>query len=130
MAHKTFSDEEIIAALIANGSITAAAKAAGCSPRTIYDRLNDRGFVAAYDSAKLDILRGAVFDLAQATTAAAATLGEIVADKEVNPQTRVLAAQTIFEQSRKTLARLGGDERRQREMRPTTLSEMDIFDKF
>ena len=43
---KAVSNEEIIAALLQHGTVKDAAAAAGTTPRTIYDRMNDREFRA------------------------------------------------------------------------------------
>lgn len=53
------NNEKIIAALIEHGTITAAAKAAGVTPRNIYDKMNDRIFLSQYNAAKNEILRAA-----------------------------------------------------------------------
>ena len=43
---KAISDEQLIAALLANGTIKAAAAAVGLSERAVYDRMNDGDFKA------------------------------------------------------------------------------------
>ena len=53
------SNEKIMAALIACGSVRAAAKAACVSETTIRARLNDTDFRTEYEKAKSEILREA-----------------------------------------------------------------------
>ena len=49
---KKVSDEQLIAALLNNGTLKAAAAAAGVSERTLYDRMNEGDFQALYKAAK------------------------------------------------------------------------------
>ena len=63
MATKATSNEEIIAALLQHGTIKEAAEAIGITPRTIYDRMKSRDFMADYAAAKSDILRSAVVNV-------------------------------------------------------------------
>ena len=80
MAEKAISNEEIIAALLQSGTIKEAARAAGTTPRTIYDRMKDREFRAEYMEAKNDIIRKAVFSINEKLGAAVDTVAEIMAD--------------------------------------------------
>ena len=111
MARKGVSDEQIIAALIQTGSTTKAAEALGISPRTIYDRQQDTGFQDLYKAAKNDIFRGAVYSINQRLGEAVDAVAEIMNDKEVNPATRLQAAQTIINNAAKLSQRLAADER-------------------
>ena len=54
MSKTASNDEQIIAALLQHGTIKEAAAAAGVTPRTIYNRMNDRAFRAQYEAAKND----------------------------------------------------------------------------
>lgn len=107
---KAISDEEIIAALIASGTIAAAAEAAGISPRTIYERMRNREFKAAYRAAKSDLIRSAVFNIDARLTEAIDTIAEIMSDKQANPAIRLQAAQTILNNAQKFADRLKGEE--------------------
>lgn len=109
---KTISDEQIIAALLANGTIQAAAEAVGLSPRTIYDRMNGGDFQALYKAAKADLIRAAVFNLNNQVQAAINTVIEVMQDENNNPAIRLQAAQTILNNAGKFAQRLQTDETR------------------
>ena len=104
------TDEEIIAALIASGTITEAAAKVGISARTIYDRMATKDFKALYHGAKTDIIRAAVLKINKTLTDAIETVSEIMTDKEVNPATRLQAAQTIIGNAAKFSERLQREE--------------------
>ena len=104
------ADEEIIAALIASGTIAEAASKVGLSTRTIYDRMACKDFKALYHGAKTDIVRGAVFKINSKLTEAIETVSELMTDKEVNPAIRLQAAQTIITNAAKFSERLQGEE--------------------
>lgn len=107
---KAISNEEIIAALLQHGTIKDAAAAAGTTPRTIYDRMNDREFRAEYMEAKNDIIRKAVFTINEKLSAAVDAVAEIMTDKDNNPAVRLQAAQTILNNAGKFAERLTHDE--------------------
>ena len=109
------SDEEIIAALINNGTIRAAAAAAGIAERTIYDRMKDRDFRAEYMAAKTDIIRAAVFTINGKLSAAVDTVTEIMQDPNTNNAVRLQAAQVIINNAAKFAQRLQNEERDSRE---------------
>ena len=54
---KAISDEQLIAALLANGTIKAAAAAVGLSERAVYDRMNDGDFKALHGRGYKDCSR-------------------------------------------------------------------------
>lgn len=107
---KAISNEEIIAALLQHGTVKDAAAAAGTTPRTIYDRMNDREFRAEYMEAKNDIIRKAVFTINEKLSAAIDTVADIMTDKDNNPAIRLQAAQTILNNAGKFAERLTHDE--------------------
>lgn len=107
---KAVSDEEIIAALLANGTLRAAAAAAGISERAIYDRMNDGDFQALYKAAKADLIRAAVFNLNRQLQAAIDTVTDVMQNEENNPAIRLQAAQTILNNAGKFSQRLQVDE--------------------
>ena len=107
---KKATDEQIIAALLANGTIQAAADAVGLSPRTIYDRMNSGDFQALYKAAKADLIRAAVFNLNNQVQAAINTVIEVMQDESNNPAIRLQAAQTILNNAGKFAQRLQTDE--------------------
>lgn len=107
---KVISDEQLIAALLSNGTIKAAAAAVGISERSLYDRMNSGEFIALYKSAKADLIRGAVINLNGHIQAAINTVSDIMADKENNPAIRLQAAQTILNNAGKLAQRLTTEE--------------------
>lgn len=111
---KAISNEEIIAALMEHGTVKAAAAAAGTTPRTIYDRMNDREFRTAYAEAKNDIIRRAVFTINERLSDAIDTVSDIMSDPKNNPAIRLQAAQTIINNAGKFADRLTKDERESR----------------
>lgn len=104
------SDEQIIAALLNNGTLKTAAAAAGISERALYGRMNNGTFQALYRAAKADLIRAAVFNLNNQLQEAVNTVAEIMADKENNPAIRLQAAQTILNNAGKFSQRLQVDE--------------------
>lgn len=104
------SGEKIIAALITSGTITQAATQLDISTRTIYDRMTQREFKAAYSAAKSDILRKAVSKLNTRLNEAIDTIAEIMNDKEASAAARLQAAQAIINLSDKFTQRLQDEE--------------------
>lgn len=117
------SNEQLIASLLQHGTIREAAQAAGISTRALYDRMrDDTDFRAEYAAAKNDIVRGAVIRMNESLSAAVTAITEIMNDTDVNPQTRLQAAQTILNSAGKFADRLTRDEREARNI------GKDIFD--
>lgn len=119
------SNEEIIAALLSSGTIQGAAAAVGLAPRTIYDRMADSEFKAAYSAAKSDVLRTALIAANSRLSEAIKTIGEIMSNAQNNPATRLQAAQTIIS----TAARFA-DRLRAEEAPLTNGSEADPFEGY
>ena len=107
---KAISDEQIIAALLDNGTIRAAAQAAGISERTLYDRMNKGEFQALYKAAKADLIRAAVLNINRQLQAAIDTVVEVMQDPDNNAAVRLQAAQTILNNAGKFAQRLQLDE--------------------
>ena len=99
-------DEQIIAALIANNSIQAAAEACGISARTIYDRMGYRDFKAMYSAARADIIRAAVMNMNSRLTEATETIFNIMNDTGNPPATRLAAARVMLDNAAKFMDRL------------------------
>lgn len=99
-------DEQIIAALMANGSIQAAAQACGISPRTIYDRMGYRNFKAVYAAARADIIRQAVLTMNSRLNEATETIYNIMNDKGNPPATRLAAARVMLDNAAKFMDRV------------------------
>ena len=92
------NDEIILSALIAAGSIRAAAKIADVSETTIRTRLNDDDFRQRYEQAKGAILTEACDALSARLTLAVDTLCEVLEDTENAATVRVSAASEILRQ--------------------------------
>lgn len=104
------SDEEIIAALISFPTVKEAAKSLNISTKTIYNRLNDGEVMAAYQSAKADILRGAVMSFSRKLESALNVVAEIMEDQKANPAVRLQAAQTIINNAPRYFEKLAASE--------------------
>lgn len=107
---KKATDEQIIAALLANGTLRAAAAAVGISERTLYDRMNEGDFQALYRAAKADLIRAAVFNINNQLQAAINTVVQVMQDENNNAAVRLQAAQTILNNAGKFAQRLQTDE--------------------
>ena len=107
---KAITDEEIIAALLASGTIRGAAAAVGLSERAIYNRMQAGEFQAVYKAAKADLIRAAVFSINNRLQEAIDTVAEIMRDDTNNPAIRLQAAQTILNNAGKFAQRLQADE--------------------
>ena len=107
---KKATDEQIIAALLANGTLRAAAAAVGISERTLYDRMNKGDFQALYRAAKADLIRAAVFNINSQLQAAINTVVQVMQDENNNAAVRLQAAQTILNNAGKFAQRLQIDE--------------------
>lgn len=125
MSKKTVSDEEIISALLACSTVSEAAKKCGLATRTLYDRMNNKGFQLLYNGAKADILRKAVFLITGKLTEAVEVVSEILSDTSVNPAIRLQAAQTIINSAVKLTDKLQSDEQWNR-----IENSPDMFDMF
>lgn len=110
---RTVSNEKIIAALLSNGTLKAAASAAGISERALYDRMNNSiEFQALYTAAKADLIRTAVWALNSKLQPAIDTVAEIMTDEDNDPAIRLQAAQTILNYEGKFSQRLQAEETR------------------
>ena len=104
------TDGEIVAALIASGTVAEAASKVGLSTRALYDRMLTRDFKALYSGAKTDIVRGAVLCINNKLQEAIETVADIMNDKGTNPAIRLQAAQTIITNAAKFSERLQHEE--------------------
>lgn len=121
---KAVSDEEIIAALMANGTIAKAAAAAGITSRALYDRMGENAFQAQYKAAKAALLRETVFNINAKITTAIKTIADIMQDTETSPAIRLQAAQTILNNAAKFSERLNAQDSTAEEARS---SPFDFF---
>lgn len=90
------SNAQIMAALVACGSVRTAAKAVGCSESTIRTRLADPDFRAQYEKAKSEILLEACDALSARLTSAVDALYRVLDDDSTPATVRVSAADAIL----------------------------------
>lgn len=93
----TPKQNKVLAALLTAPSKTAAAQAAGISPRTLRAYLADPAFHQAYQQAFAGLVEDATRIAQQATAPALSTLRKIVEDNGESAQTRISAARSILE---------------------------------
>jgi len=117
------SDEVLVAALIEHGTIRDAAKAVNIGERTFYDRMKSPEFQIMYDAAKADIMRAAVLNISKHLQTAVDTIAEILQDKDINPATRLQAAQTILNHAGKLQERLADQDKRATKKPPSPLEQ-------
>ena len=97
MGNKRYSDEAIVTALIAEGSIKGAAAYLHCKPRTIYDRMKTPSFKALYDQAKGEILKTVTAQIQGELSNSVKTLADIRDDKDAPKQTRANCATSLLQ---------------------------------
>jgi hypothetical protein len=90
------ADAALLAALAGGATVTLAAEQAGIAPRTAWRRLDDPDFRAQLDTARRQTVAAAIDVLGKASTAAAATLVDLMT-KDKPPSTRLGAARAILE---------------------------------
>lgn len=103
-------NEKLISALVSSGTIKEAAKAAGCSESVIYNRLRDEKFFELLQIHRSEYLREALNAIQKNTLAAVNTIAEIMQDKSVNPQWRLLAADSILKKHAELTSQLASKE--------------------
>ena len=96
--NKTLSrkDEALIAALLSNSTVRAAAKAVNRSETQVYARLRDPAFKARYDEARHELLQQSTAALQGRLSAAVEVMTEIMHDTEAPQQTRLNAAEAVM----------------------------------
>lgn len=91
-------DKTIIAALLENATLEAAAKQCGLSVRQLYKRRQNPDFVRQLQQAQTDALSGTVRFMQKHTATAAETLVEICENGQ-QEQNRLNAARVLLEQT-------------------------------
>lgn len=124
---KKVTDEQIIAGLLQHGSIRAAAKALEIGESTIYAKMKNGDFKESYLQARADLLRDAVQEITAQRAAALAVILEVMQDKEVNPATRLQAAQTVLNSEAKYLLQLQDAEKAVNLQRARNTPFADMF---
>ena len=105
MANNRKNDELILASLLSTPTIRAAAAACGVSESVIYSRLKEPDFKDRYDRERREMLTQSAAALQTHLGAAIEAMGEIVSDKETNPQTRLNAAEAVIRNTLKLTER-------------------------
>lgn len=93
------NDEIIIAALMANTTVRAAAAACGISETQIYARLRNPAFKERYASARRDLLEQCAAYVQGIVGEALEKMREIMNDVNAGPQVRLNAAEAIVRSS-------------------------------
>lgn len=91
------NDAKILAALLTARSVPEAAKVAKVSERTIYNRLADDSFRAAYVQQRREALNMACKCLQSALVDAVEVLSSTMRDTEAAPQHRITAARSVLD---------------------------------
>ena len=89
------TSETLCAAVITQGSIRKAARHLKISDSAAYSIAKSDEYKILYENAQADILNESVKVVQGKMTDAINTIAEIMSDKEINAQTRLLAAQSI-----------------------------------
>lgn len=121
------NDEQLIAGLLQHGSIRATAKALNIGESTIYAKMKNGEFKESYLQARADLLRDAVQEITAQRAAALAVILEVMQDKEVNPATRLQAAQTVLSSEGKYLLQLQDAEKAVNLQRARNTPFADMF---
>lgn len=95
MARKV-TDEQIIQALLECDTQQASAKKLGITPQTIVNRMKNAEFIAKYNNAQNEILRGTTRKLSNASGKSADLLIKTMNDKNVNLLVRISIAKDIL----------------------------------
>ena len=98
---KKRNDETLIAALISNPTIKAAATACGVSERYIYGRLHDPAFKEKYDAARREVLEQSTAFIQGIVSEAITKMRDVMNDPDASQQTQLNAAESILRNSLK-----------------------------
>lgn len=104
------TDEKLIEALICCNTYTEAAERAGCSVKTIYNKLQEFPFCAALNAARADARREMFARLAAAQSQALECLLCILNDSEATNGDKIKAAGLLLEKGAAAAAALQFDE--------------------
>jgi hypothetical protein len=101
MANRQIADETIIAALLSNPTVPAAAKACKVGVSTIYKRFDDAEFCRKLDAERVKVLRQCTTRLTASINKAIDALLDVLKDPESTPQIRVNAANALLNHNAK-----------------------------
>jgi vacuolar-type H+-ATPase subunit E/Vma4 len=94
-------DELIIAALIGNPTVRAAATACGVSESQVYARLRKPAFKAKYDEARRELLQQSTAYIQGIVSEAVQKMRDVMNDPDVSAQVQLNAAEAITRNSLK-----------------------------
>lgn len=89
--------QKAIIALLAKGTIAAAARSAGVGERTLHTWLGDPTFSEAYRAARRESVRAATASLQRSSADAVTTIASIMRDKSAPAGVRLAAARTVLD---------------------------------
>ena len=90
------SQEQIIAGLLVNGTVTATAEQLGMSRAGIYKAMQEESFNEAYKKARTEVLNGCVNKMISNLSNGVDNIVEIMNDKKNSAQIRINATQLLF----------------------------------
>ena len=90
------SQEQIIAGLLVNGTVTATAKQLGMSRVGIYKAMQEEGFQEAYSKARTELLNGCINKMISNLSDGVDNIVEIMNNKQNSAQIRINATQLLF----------------------------------
>ena len=90
------TDSELITALLSCGGVKGAANSLGITTNAVYKRLQDNEFREQLETATAGVVANSAVELTLTLSTGISTLKDIAADKMVNPQTRMLAADKLL----------------------------------
>jgi len=93
----TQNKEKLIAALLSQSSIGAAARATGVGEVTVHRWLRDEGFQRAYRAARSEVVRQVIGQMQRDSSRAAHVLMVIAEDGDAPASARVSAARSILD---------------------------------
>ena len=91
----TLSNEEIVSALLSNGTNKATAEALGISESYLYKRMRTPAFQATLKEAKAVVFKTFLESAQRNMIDAVSTMVEIMNDQDCSPQIRLNAAQAV-----------------------------------
>ena len=97
MGKRKATDEQLVAALMACGTVKKACDTLHISETTFRARMHEEGFQRVYTEARTDLLRNTVNRLSTAATDAVDVIEEVMKSKTANPAVRIQAARWILD---------------------------------
>lgn len=105
------SDEKYLSALVACGSVRAAAQVLGVNSRKVAEKLENEDFRKRYDEARAAVLSETVAAMSATFTEAVRTLQEIASDTETAQSVRVSACDALLRHGLRYLEKLDFEKR-------------------